>query len=98
MNSDFTVPSELMMYLQSLQTIYRPVSDLGHRLNWLKSEFKRSVLCSLNVCFVCVISFSFVLHVPLLDNSDEPQLKHAKPVHLLSTAGEVLQPRMGPLH
>lgn len=56
MNSDFTVQSELMMHLQSLQTIYRPVSDLGHGLNWLKSEFKRSVLCSLNV-FFCVCNF-----------------------------------------
>lgn len=34
----------------------------------------------------------------LLYDCDEPRLKHAKPAHLLSTAAEVLQPRMGPLH
>lgn len=42
--------------------------------------------------------FSFFLYSPLVYNSDEPQLKHAKLVPPLSTAAEVLQPRMGPLH
>lgn len=48
--------------------------------------------------FRCFFSFSFFLYSPLVYNSDEPQLKHAKLVPPLSTAAEVLQPRMGPLH
>ncbi len=44
--------------------------------------------------FICL----FVYCSPSVCNSDELQLKHAKPVHPLSIAAEVPRPRMEPLN